>query len=172
MSWNSDPARVPSYARPQVMLHWLIAALVLAQWFSADAMEDFFERYEDMGPPGFPDGSAIFHAGGGATILVLMILRIGARLRFGAPPLPADLPRSLALAAHLNHYAFYAVLILMPLTGVGALFVTTESADLHELLKTLLLLLIAAHVLGAAFHAFVRRDGVIWRMLSWRRNTR
>ena len=165
-------AAVQPYARPQVVLHWLIAALVIVQWLSADAMGDFFDRYEDFGPPGFPGGAAVIHAGVGATILALMILRIAARFRYGAPPLPADLPRTMALAAHLNHFGLYAVLILLPLTGVSALFVSTEAADLHELLKTLLLLLVLAHVLGAAFHAFVRRDGVIWRMLSWRHEGR
>jgi cytochrome b561 len=165
---DQDAADQP-YARPQVVLHWLIATLVIVQWLSADAMGEFFDRYEDFGPPGFPEGGAIVHAAVGATILTLMILRVAARLRYGAPPLPADLPRYMALAAHLNHYGLYAVLILLPLTGVSALFVSTEAADIHELLKTLLLLLVAAHVLGAAFHAFVRRDGVVWRMLSWRR---
>jgi cytochrome b561 len=169
MDSSPDAAVVRPYARPQVVLHWLIAALVVVQWLSADAMGDFFDRYEDFGPPGFPDGAAVVHAGIGATILVLMILRVAARLRFGAPPLPGDLPRAMALAAHLNHYALYAVLILLPLTGVSALFLTTEAADLHELLKTLLLLLVAAHLLGVAFHAFVRRDGVVWRMLRWRK---
>jgi cytochrome b561 len=168
MRADSAAAAAQPYARPQVLLHWLIVALVLVQWLSADAMEDFFDRYEDMGPPGFPDGAAIVHAGGGATILILMILRIAARIRYGAPPLPPDVPGYISLAAHLNHYAFYAVLILLPLTGVTALFIATEAADLHELLKTLLFLLIGAHVLGAAFHAFIRRDGVIWRMLTWR----
>ena len=165
---DHGPDNTP-YARPQVALHWLIAALVVVQWLSADAMGEFFDRYADSGPPGLPDGGALVHAAVGGTILVLMILRFLARLRYGAPPPPADLPRYLSLAARLNHYAFYVVLILLPLTGVTALFLATEAADLHELLKSLLLVLIGAHVLGAAYHAFLRRDGVVWRMLSWRR---
>ena len=39
------------------------------------------------------------------------------RLRYGAPPLPADLPEPMKLAAYLSHYALYALMIAMPLIG-------------------------------------------------------
>jgi cytochrome b561 len=98
-----------------------------------------------------------------------MLSRVLLRLRHGAPPLPADLNPLLKLAAHLDHFALYATLILLPLTGVTALFVWTGAADLHGLLVLLLFALVALHLLGVAFHTFVRRDGLVWRMLSRRR---
>jgi cytochrome b561 len=154
------------YALPQIVLHWAIVALVIVQLASSDGMEAFWDRNEN-GPPGLPDGgAALLHAGSGALILVLMILRVVARLRYGAPPLPPDLPDLVSRLAHVNHYALYATLLLLPPTGVLALFVFTGAADIHELLKNLLLVLVALHVLGAAFHAFIRRDGVVWRILT------
>ena len=53
----------------------------------------------------------------GIAILVLALIRLAVRLRSGAPPLPADLPEPMKLAAHLSHYALYALMIAMPLIG-------------------------------------------------------
>ena len=53
----------------------------------------------------------------GIAILVLALIRLAVRLRYGAPPLPADLPEPMKLAAHLSHYALYALMIAMPLIG-------------------------------------------------------
>jgi hypothetical protein len=41
----------------------------------------------------------------------------GARLRYGTPSLPADLPEPMKVAAKLSHYAFYVLMIGMPLIG-------------------------------------------------------
>ena len=57
----------------------------------------------------------------GIAILVLVVIRLAVRLLRGAPPLPADLPEPLKLAAHLSHYLLYALLIAMPLIGWGML---------------------------------------------------
>ena len=130
-------------------------------------MEDFWDLVEDgeaSGPPGDP--VALLHAGSGASILLLMLVRIILRRRLGAPPLPAGMPRILKLAAHLNHFAFYAVLILLPLSGAAALALGIEdAADLHGTLVPLLFLLIAAHIGGVIYHTCIRRDGLLWRML-------
>ena len=155
------------YSRTQIMLHWAIVVLVLVQWLSHDAMEDFWDRAEDGEAFGLPgDPIALLHMASGASILVLMVVRIIVRLRLGAPPLPAGMPKLLKLAAHLNHLAFYAILILLPVTGATAIFLGIEdSADLHGTLVPLLFLLIAAHIGGVIYHTFIRRDGLLWRML-------
>ena len=169
MQSRSGTEAPSAYATPQIALHWAIVALVVVQLASSDGMEAFWEKNEN-GPPRLPDDAgALLHAGSGALILALMILRVLARRRYGAPPLPADLPNFLKRVAHLNHYALYATLLLLPPTGVLALFVFTDAADIHELLKNLLFVLIGLHVAGAAFHAFIRRDGVVWRIILPRR---
>ena len=53
----------------------------------------------------------------GIAILVLALVRLAVRLRCRAPPLPADLPEPMKLAAYLSHYALYALMIGMPLIG-------------------------------------------------------
>jgi cytochrome b561 len=41
--------------------------------------------------------------------------------RYGTPSLPAHLPKPMKLAAKLSHYAFYVLMIGMPLLGWGML---------------------------------------------------
>jgi cytochrome b561 len=164
---DSKSAAGARYTRTQIVLHWAVVGLVVVQWLSHDAMEDFWDLVEDGEAAGLPDDPiALLHMASGASILVLMLIRLAVRLRLGAPPLPADMPAVLRLAAHLNHFAFYAILILLPLSGTTAIFLGVEdAADLHGALVPLLFLLIAAHLGGVAYHTFIRRDGLIWRML-------
>ena len=122
----------------------------------------------------------------GIAILLLVLVRIAMRLRFGAPPLPADLPEPMKLAAHLSHYAFYGLMLAMPLLGWGMLSaaaypvqvlgitlppILSQSETLHSLLwnahRTLafaFFALILLHVGAALFHALIRRDGVFEAM--------
>jgi cytochrome b561 len=153
-----------------MLVHWAVVALIFAQWLTHDAMEDFWDRVEDGDAAGLPDDPvALLHAVSGASILLLMLIRIGLRLRHGAPPLPIGMPKALKLAAHLNHLAFYAVLIALPLAGATAiLFGIEDAADIHGALFWLLVLLIAAHLGGVVFHTFIRRDGLLRRMLPGR----
>lgn len=43
----------------------------------------------------------------GIAILMLALIRLTVRLRYGTPPLPADLPEPTKLGAGLSHYALY-----------------------------------------------------------------
>jgi len=111
------------------------------------------------------------------------------RLRYGAPPLPADLPEPMKLAAVGSHYALYALMIAMPLLGWGMLSaaaypvvlfggwhlpaILPQSDSLHTLLwdahfylAFAFFALILLHVAAALFHALVRRDGVFETMAS------
>jgi cytochrome b561 len=163
-----ERADTERYSVLQIALHWAVVALVIVQWLSHDAMEDFWDDAEDGEASGLPgDPVALLHMGSGAAILVLMLLRLGMRLRHGAPGLPADMSPLLRFAAHANHYAFYGLLILLPLSGATAIFLGFEdAADVHSTLVPLLFLLIAAHLGGVVFHTFIRRDGLIWRILK------
>jgi cytochrome b561 len=163
-----ESAASDRYSGVQIVLHWTIVLLVGVQWLSHDAMEDFWDAVEHGEAAGLPDDSgAMLHGVSGATILILMLVRLATRLRYGAPPLSIDMPRILKLAAHLNHFAFYVILIALPLAGATAiLFRWEDAADLHSALVPLLFLLIAAHLGGVAYHTVIRRDGLIWRMLK------
>jgi cytochrome b561 len=149
------------------VLHWLIVVLVAAQFLTAEAMEDFFDKAEDAGMlAGFPtDSIAIGHALGGTLILVLMLFRLWLRWSHGAPLPPANLKPVLQLAARATHAGFYLLLILLPITGATALYLTSEAGDVHAVLKSVLIVLIAVHVAGAGVHAFVYKDDVLRRMI-------
>jgi cytochrome b561 len=125
----------------------------------------------------------------GIAILVLAVVRLVVRLRYGAPPLPADLPEPMKLAAHLSHYAFYVLMIGMPLIGWAMLStaaypvvlyagvhlpaILPQSDRLHALLwdahcylAFAFFALILLHLAAALFHALIRRDGVFDAMAS------
>jgi cytochrome b561 len=125
----------------------------------------------------------------GIAILVLALIRLALRVRYGAPSQPADLPEPMKLAAVGSHYAFYALMIGMPLLGWGMLSaaaypvvliggwhlpaILPQSDSLHTLLwgahfylAFAFFALILLHVAAALFHALVRRDGVFEAMAS------
>jgi cytochrome b561 len=93
------------------------------------------------------------------------------------------------LAAHLSHYALYALMIGMPLIGwamlsaaaypvvvfgriyLPAILPQSDSLhawlwDAHFCLAFAFFALVLMHVAAALFHALVRRDGVFQTMAS------
>ena len=93
----------------QRALHWLMAACILTMLFVGVGMvSTLMPKYLPL---------IAFHKSLGALILVLALIRLGVRLRYGAPPLPVDLPEPMKLAAHLSHYVLYALMIAMPILG-------------------------------------------------------
>ena len=97
----------------QRLLHWVVAVCILAMLFIGVGMVSSVEpKYLTL---------VSIHKPLGMAILVLALIRLVVRLRYGAPPLPADLPEPMKLAAYLSHYALYALMIAMPLIGWGML---------------------------------------------------
>src|SRR6202047_2923745 len=91
------------------LLHWLMAVCILAMLFIGVGM------VSAVTPKFLP--LVTIHKSLGIAILVLALIRLGVRLRYGAPALPADLPAPMKLAAYLSHYALYALMIGMALLG-------------------------------------------------------
>jgi cytochrome b561 len=165
----------------QRLLHWLMAACILAMLFIGVGMvSTVMPTYLTL---------VSIHKPLGIAILVLALMRLALRLRYGAPTLPADLPEPMKLAAQASHYAFYALMIAMPLIGWGMLSaaaypvvlfgglhlppILPQSDSLHALLwdahfylAFAFFALILLHVAVALFHALVRRDGVFETMAS------
>jgi cytochrome b561 len=163
----------------QRLLHWLMAACILAMLFIGVGMvSTVMPKYLTL---------VSIHKPLGIAILTLALIRLALRLRYGAPPLPADLPEPMKLAAQVSHYAFYALMISMPLIGWGMLSaaaypvvlfegwhlpaILPQSDSLHTLLwdahfylAFAFFALILLHVAAALFHALVRRDGVFETM--------
>ena len=163
----------------QRLLHWLMAVCILAMLFIGVGMVSTIT-------PKFVPLISI-HKSLGIAILVLALIRVAVRLRYGAPPLPAALPEPMKLAAHLSHYVLYALMIIMPLFGWAMLSaaaypvmllggmrlppILPQSDSLHTLLWNahfylgwLFYAVILMHVAAALFHALIRKDGVFETM--------
>ena len=153
------------YSSAQIALHWLVAGLVILNWRLGDAMDEVFDARED-GDAVAGWELAYLHIALGAAVLFLMLTRLTLRIRRPVQTDPDDPHRLLALLGAINHWAFYALLITIPLLGAVAWFGRSEEAgELHELLVNLTLLLVLLHVAAALFHQFVLKDGLIRRML-------
>lgn len=167
MAGSINAARADHFTRSQIIVHWMIAALVLVQLLSHEAMEDAFEVASEAAMKIGESPLAMTHAISGNAIFILMLVRILLRVRYGAPPLPADMPRWQIIAAKVTHYAFYVLLIVIPMSGFSAVALGSEDiGELHGTLVALLWVVLILHVVGALHHAFVRRDGVFQRMLT------
>jgi cytochrome b561 len=127
------------------------------------------------------------HKSFGITILALAAVRLAWRW-IDRPPPPPPMPRWQEIAARLNHWALYALLFALPLTGwlmssaanrpvswfgLAQLpdFVAPDAGlkevfeEAHELLVNVLFVLVALHVAATLKHQFVDRDGLLSRML-------
>lgn len=163
----------------QRALHWLMAICILAMLFVGVGM------VSTVAPKYL--GLITLHKTLGITLLVLVVIRLGVRLRYGAPALPSDLPIPMKLAAQLSHYLLYGLMIVMPLLGWGMLSaadypvvlwggvrlppILPQSDRLHSLLwdahhylGLAFYALILLHLAAALYHALVRRDGVFAAM--------
>jgi cytochrome b561 len=161
------------------VVHWLMAAMVLAMLFIGVGM------VSTTGPL-YPVLLA-WHRPVGIAILVLVLIRLPLRLATGAPPLPDDLPPMQKAIAKGSHVLLYASMIAMPLIGWGMLSaggypirmaegltlpailphdLSLHSAlrRLHTTLAFLFFALILGHLAAALMHGLIRRDGVLRSM--------
>lgn len=154
------------YSSLQILLHWTIAILLVAQFLSGDAMAEVFERVRETGSEGEAKGSyATLHMLFGAAILVLATLRVLARAMQGVPPHSPASPRWDVLLSRASHRAMYVLLFAVPLAGLTAWISKSEGmGELHDTLKSLLLLVVLAHIAGALWHQFYLKDNLIRRM--------
>lgn len=153
------------YSATQIALHWIVAALVAAQYVFHDAISDAWDAVEEGRDFAF-DPLVAAHVAGGVLILALVGWRLVLRRRRGAPPPPANEPAPLKALSRAAHAGFYALLALMSVSGGAAWFGgVAAAAEVHELLKALLMALIALHVLAVPFHRLVLKNNVMQRML-------
>jgi len=160
-------------------LHWLMAICILAMLFIGVGMAS------TIAPAYVPLLES--HKTLGILILVLALIRLAVRFRYGAPALPADLPEPIKLVAYLSHYGLYGLMIGMPLIGWAMMStaaypivlygnirlppILPQSDSLHALLwdahfylAFAFFALILGHLAAALFHGLVRRDGVFESM--------
>ena len=179
------PARNSSvrYGAVAQILHWAIVVLLVVQVTLgkiADGLPIGIEKLAIMAR----------HKSFGITILGLAVIRLAWRWIDRPPPLP-PMPRWQVIVARLNHWALYALLFALPLTGwlmssaanrpaswFGLLqlpdFIAPDPGlkelfeEVHEMLVNVLFALAGLHVAAALKHQFLERDGLLFRMLPWR----
>ena len=177
-------AHIDGYSRTAIVLHWLIAALVLAQlalgWWMIDIPKN---------PVGVRAWWFNLHKSLGITTGLLVIVRIVWRVTHPAPPLPETLPEWQRAAAKVSHAGLYLCLLTMPITGyLGSNFTKYpikyfgyaiphwgwDAPPLKELMSQIhyatvvvFMILIGVHVLAAFRHLLTRDDQVFRRMWRW-----
>lgn len=152
------------YSLSQIRLHWVVAALIVSQYLFKDAIGQAWDAYIKGSETSF-DPLVLAHVLAGVLILAFTLWRLRIRATRGAPQPPEQEAPMLKLAAHLTHWTLYALMILMPLSGVLAWFGDVElGAIAHNILKLPLLALAVLHVLAALFHQFVLKTNLIARM--------
>lgn len=151
------------YSRAHIALHWIVFALIAHQYLFKDAMSAAWDRLSEGGEAGF-DPLVLAHVAGGALVLIFAFWRLVLRTRHGAPVLVEGSRIQVAIAK-LTHMGLYALMILIPVSGSVAWFVGVEvAAQSHNVMKIILLALVALHIVGAFYHQFVLRDGTLAQM--------
>jgi cytochrome b561 len=149
------------YSGLQIGLHWLIAILIVAGWFTGEGAGEAMETVENGGVAGFVPHVAI-----GIAILAFVVLRVLVRLGRGAPASPGT-PGSLGvMAADWGHRLIYLMMIAVPLGGVSTFFLGFDVGELHGLAANVLMIVVLGHALMALYHQYVIKDGLLRRMMK------
>ncbi|CAM5549966.1 cytochrome b/b6 domain-containing protein [Frigidibacter albus] len=153
------------YSSTQIALHWAVAVLVAAQYIFKDAISGAWDEIRAGETFAF-EPLILAHVAGGGLILAFVIWRLVLRVTRGVPASPENEPAKLKTLSHVAHWAFYAVLAGMAVSGSAAWFGdVTQAAQVHNILKVVLLALIVLHVLAVIFHRIVLKNNVMRRMI-------
>jgi cytochrome b561 len=178
---TTDQQRFPTLMR---LLHWLMAAMVLAMLGIGVAMVASLGDYHRL---------VSLHRPLGISILILVVIRFVNRCLSNLPPFPATMSLEERRAAHASEILLYTLLFVEPLVGWGMLsaarypIVMFGSLHLfpilphsvmlyaalrrtHTFLAYLLFLAFVAHFGAVLFHTLIVRDGMLSRMLRARPN--
>ncbi len=151
------------YTRLEIMLHWGVAVLILQQYLFKDHIAAAWTATTKGLPADF-DLLVLAHVAGGALVLVFALWRQPIKARRGTTALTEGSPVLRAMA-RVTHQGLYALMILMLVSGAIAWFGGVDlAAQGHNVLKVVLLALVALHVIGALYHHLVLKDGTIDRM--------
>jgi len=164
------------YSKRMVIVHWLSLALIITAWFLGESAHD--ARHD----AGATIADYVLHVSVGGTAFLLLLTRLVFRSKDGVPPAMGDTP--LDKIAKGIHYLLYALLVLLPVSGfmqvvtsdVGKALLAGDATmlpkkfdgvlahEVHETLVTVLIVIVAIHILGAIKHQFITKDGLMDRM--------
>lgn len=168
-----------TYDRITIWLHWLTAGLVAVIWGLAQII--------DLWPRGSGGQVAMrsLHVALGLVLVVVVLARLVWRHTGGRTLLPSE-TGWLGRAARVTHWLLYGLLAMALIAGIANTWVRGDSffglfklvsfapgnktirgliGELHEVPTNLILIVAGVHAAAALFHHFVKRDGVLRRML-------
>lgn len=179
MGWRNDAQGFGSIAK---LLHWTAAASVLAAWLIGVVGDDPF--------PKTGKGAILFtHISFGLLVLATLLGRLGWRV---VSPAPAAIVTRfepwMGVAALAAHVLLYALLLMVPLSGIVLQFARGQAVPLfglyeiaspwvrdrafarsvkevHEIFAHMLLVLAVLHAAAALVHHHVLKDDTLARML-------
>jgi len=163
------------------ILHWLMAAMLLAMLFIGVAMVASLGNYHTL---------VAIHRPLGIMILILAAIRLINRLCTKLPPFPPTMSPQERFMASSSEKLLYALMFILPLVGWGMLsaghypIVMFGSVTLppilpavpklyaflrgaHTVLAYLLFLTFLAHLSAILFHTLIVRDRILDRMALW-----
>jgi cytochrome b561 len=174
-----------AYSSVARALHWITAAAVVVM-IPVGLTMSYRGNVLDLWD-GLTNGLYSAHKLIGFLLLWLTAGRLIYRLLRGQPPDEPTLERWHKVLSHLVHWLLYGLLLVVPLLGwigvslfpaltifdlfdLPALASPNEEAakrvlGIHGTLALTLGALAAVHICAALYHRFIRRDGVLRRML-------
>ena len=180
---NSSASR-QRFSALSITLHWAMVLLISAV-YATILLRENYPKGTDI-----REGLKAWHFMLGLTVLVLVVVRLVARLAQRVPPITPEPPAWQSLLARALHLALYAFMLAMPLAGwviLGASgkpipFYGLELPSLvgqskalagqvkewHETAGTIGYFLIGFHALAALVHHYVFKDDTLRRMLPGR----
>lgn len=169
------------YGSLSITLHWLMLLLIAAVYACIELRVNF--------PRGSDPREALktWHFMLGLGVLLLVSVRLVARLAGSAPRIRPDPGGLLTLGARLGHIALYVFMFGMPLAGWVILSaegdpvpffglqlpplvapnedLASSVEDVHKTVGTVGYWLIGLHAAAALYHHYIRRDNALTRML-------
>jgi len=180
---TNNPAQFALLSR---ILHWLMAAMLLAMLFIGVAMVASLGNYRWL---------VAIHRPLGILILILAAIRLVNRMFTTLPPFPPTMSQRERFLASASERLLYTLMFALPLVGWGMLSAghypivmfgpvhlpailpanPTLYAVLrktHTILAYLLFFTFIAHLSAVLFHTLIIRDGLLNRMALWSTRSR
>jgi cytochrome b561 len=163
------------------ILHWLMAAMLLAMLFVGVSMVASLADYHWL---------VSIHRPLGIMILILAAIRLANRWLTTLPPFPPTMSRLERLAASSSEKLLYTLMFVLPLVGWGMLsaghypivlvgpihlppilpahpMLYAALRKAHTILAFLLFATFLAHLSAVLFHTLIVRDRLLDRMAVW-----
>ncbi len=173
------------YGWVSIVIHWIMAVALIAMYFLGDYMVEleYYDKWYHRAPE--------LHKEIGVILGIAMIMRLlWNSLQSKPTPLDLTKPR-INLMAKLTHYAFYALVVFLVISGylistakgqgievfglfeLPALLPDDEdrgelAGKIHEVFGVIFMLLMLLHAGASLIHHFVFKDRTLKRMLGVR----